>query len=169
MSIERNNTAHAPLSRIYDIYTSHAFYEARYKRSGINNYTINRFDKHEDECHIEITLESSIEVPSSIPSPARSLVPKTQTVIYQASWKRVDDDRMEAEYIYKTPEDTVEVKGKRTLISKDGATQNTTLFETDCRIPLFGQLLAGFIEQRIEKECESDHIILSEFLDNTQN
>lgn len=161
---------HYPLSprELFGIHTSMAFYERRYQDSGVDQYNIEVFQSRANGMDIHVEINPPIQMPDGIPRMARKLVPERQRIKYSAIWHIHSDDHIEAEYTYDTQGFPIIVRGKRTLRLTDDGTHNLNNYHVECNVPMFGNILAGIIEDRVRTEMEVDEVAIKDYIAQLQ-
>lgn len=169
MGINLDTNYNTAIEKLYDIYTDKEFFKQRYHGSEVEKFTFTRYEKSPQQCDLEVRLTVPLKLPGNVPKSVRKLIPKNYPLEYKKRWQRLANGKYKASFEYLAKEHMVTVNGTIEL-TKINANKTHSLAncQTKCELPMVGQLIANYIEQRIHRELHEDERVIDAMIASHQ-
>lgn len=148
--------------KLYELFTSKEFYEARASKSSAAQ-RFSRFDQEGDVWHIHIARDMELKK-DKVPGALRKLVAGGKVAMEtRFSWK-LEGDSAAGDYAIHAAQMPIKSGGKMTLKPNGDGCEHIIELSIDCSIPLVGKKIARFLVEKAESGLKKDHLKTVEYL-----
>ncbi len=163
MKVQMERALSAPLTQVYDLYSSEAFFHRRYAQSGVTDYCIEHCGPLAAAQVIRIELQPVLDL-QYLPKAAARWLGRHQRMRYEMRWQRLSANAYTGSFSYQSQDFPVEVSGEIHLTEDQVGCRFVADVGVRCDLPLFGALAARAIGERTVHELGADLDALVNYL-----
>jgi hypothetical protein len=156
MKVEHEHEFAVPPSKLLEVLTSRAYFEARFAMSGVDDFWFDAYEETERGFLIRVLRELEIRS-DKVPAFARRFLGQHYTLTQEFLWTRRAELPYRAEYRFKLGDIPVTVFGEMRITGENGHAGQQYRVEVDSTVPVIGRKLVGLVSERVDKALESDY------------